>query len=307
MADEKQKKSFEETGAEKKSPGREKAEAKKAPAKKADGKKGAEKGKTGCREKTGRRQKNCREKKGEKKPAGEKKRRRKNTSRSSSGPVPATCGSRRARARLIADQVTRPAHRPGAGAAPVLAARLAHDIGKLIGVGRLQCGKQPRPGRRRDAGRGDHRRRRADAEAFPATGAQARPLQSTSEPATSRWLLARKRTRDARLPSPARLDVAPGASHLSSSSGSPLVPPKAPPFVLRPARPVAPPGTLGWKGGHLDMGQKIHPGGFRVGYIHDWKSGEFDEKNFRGHPLRGSEDPRPHRRQSSPTPGSPTS
>ena len=28
------------------------------------------------------------------------------------------------------------------------------------------------------------------------------------------------------------------------------------------------------------MGQKIHPGGFRVGYIHDWKSNWFDEKNF---------------------------
>ena len=28
------------------------------------------------------------------------------------------------------------------------------------------------------------------------------------------------------------------------------------------------------------MGQKIHPEGFRVGYIHDWKSNWFDEKNF---------------------------
>ena len=28
------------------------------------------------------------------------------------------------------------------------------------------------------------------------------------------------------------------------------------------------------------MGQKIHPGGFRVGYIHDWKSNWFDEKGF---------------------------
>src|SRR6476469_4328153 len=28
------------------------------------------------------------------------------------------------------------------------------------------------------------------------------------------------------------------------------------------------------------MGQKIHPGGFRVGYIQDWKSNWFDEKNF---------------------------
>jgi small subunit ribosomal protein S3 len=28
------------------------------------------------------------------------------------------------------------------------------------------------------------------------------------------------------------------------------------------------------------MGQKIHPGGFRVGYIQDWKSNWFDEKDF---------------------------
>ena len=28
------------------------------------------------------------------------------------------------------------------------------------------------------------------------------------------------------------------------------------------------------------MGQKIHPGGFRVGYIHPWKSNWFDEKGF---------------------------
>src|SRR6266540_525600 len=28
------------------------------------------------------------------------------------------------------------------------------------------------------------------------------------------------------------------------------------------------------------MGQKIHPEGFRVGYIHDWKSNWFNEKEF---------------------------
>src|SRR6266540_801002 len=28
------------------------------------------------------------------------------------------------------------------------------------------------------------------------------------------------------------------------------------------------------------MGQKIHPEGFRVGYIHDWKSTWFDDKGF---------------------------
>src|ERR1044072_4540568 len=32
--------------------------------------------------------------------------------------------------------------------------------------------------------------------------------------------------------------------------------------------------------GGLVMGQKIHPGGFRVGYIQDWKSNWFDEKGF---------------------------
>ena len=28
------------------------------------------------------------------------------------------------------------------------------------------------------------------------------------------------------------------------------------------------------------MGQKINPEGFRVGYIHDWKSNWFNEKEF---------------------------
>ena len=28
------------------------------------------------------------------------------------------------------------------------------------------------------------------------------------------------------------------------------------------------------------MGQKIHPEGFRVGYIHDWKSNWFNERDF---------------------------
>ena len=29
------------------------------------------------------------------------------------------------------------------------------------------------------------------------------------------------------------------------------------------------------------MGQKIHPEGFRVGYIHDWKSNWFNERSSR--------------------------
>jgi len=28
------------------------------------------------------------------------------------------------------------------------------------------------------------------------------------------------------------------------------------------------------------MGQKVHPEAMRVGYIHDWKSNWFNEKNF---------------------------
>jgi len=28
------------------------------------------------------------------------------------------------------------------------------------------------------------------------------------------------------------------------------------------------------------MGQKIHPEGFRVGYIHDWKSNWYNDKEF---------------------------
>ncbi len=33
------------------------------------------------------------------------------------------------------------------------------------------------------------------------------------------------------------------------------------------------------------MGQKIHPGGFRVGYIHDWKSNWFNEREFSSYLL----------------------
>ena len=29
------------------------------------------------------------------------------------------------------------------------------------------------------------------------------------------------------------------------------------------------------------MGQKVHPGGFRVGVIHDWKSHWYTEKEFK--------------------------
>ena len=54
------------------------------------------------------------------------------------------------------------------------------------------------------------------------------------------------------------------------------------------------------------MGQKIHPEGFRVGYIHDWKSNWFNEREFADYLLRGPDDPRPHREQALATPASPT-
>ena len=45
----------------------------------------------------------------------------------------------------------------------------------------------------------------------------------------------------------------------------------------------------------LLMGQKINPEGFRVGYIHDWKSNWFDERELLRCPDRGRQDPRSHR------------
>ena len=43
------------------------------------------------------------------------------------------------------------------------------------------------------------------------------------------------------------------------------------------------------------MGQKIHPGGMRVGVIHDWKSNWYTgPKEFAGVPARGHPDPRAH-------------
>ena len=40
------------------------------------------------------------------------------------------------------------------------------------------------------------------------------------------------------------------------------------------------------------MGQKIHPGGLRVGIIHDWKSNWYSRKEFCALPDRGPPDPR---------------
>ena len=54
------------------------------------------------------------------------------------------------------------------------------------------------------------------------------------------------------------------------------------------------------------MGQKIHPGGFRVGYIHDWKSNWFDEKGF-ADVLSEDLEIRDHIVGKLPTPVSPTS
>ena len=40
------------------------------------------------------------------------------------------------------------------------------------------------------------------------------------------------------------------------------------------------------------MGQKVHPGGFRVGVIHDWKSNWWTGKQSSRLPPRGRQDPR---------------
>ena len=46
------------------------------------------------------------------------------------------------------------------------------------------------------------------------------------------------------------------------------------------------------------MGQKIHPGGLRVGVIHDWKSNWYTSaQGLHGRPARGHQDPRAHPRQ----------
>ena len=45
------------------------------------------------------------------------------------------------------------------------------------------------------------------------------------------------------------------------------------------------------------MGQKIHPEGFRVGYIHDWKSQLVQRARLLRLPDGGHRDPRPHRGQ----------
>ena len=54
------------------------------------------------------------------------------------------------------------------------------------------------------------------------------------------------------------------------------------------------------------MGQKIHPEGFRVGYIHDWKSNWFNEREFADYLLEDLAI-RDHIESSSRTPASRTS
>ena len=56
------------------------------------------------------------------------------------------------------------------------------------------------------------------------------------------------------------------------------------------------------------MGQKMHPGGLRVGVIHDWKSNWYTgKKEFAGALLEDRQDPRAHPTASSRTRASPTS
>ena len=51
------------------------------------------------------------------------------------------------------------------------------------------------------------------------------------------------------------------------------------------------------------VGQKVHPGGFRIGVIHDWKSHWYTEKEFKAVPRRRRDDPQAHLAASSPMPG----
>ena len=45
------------------------------------------------------------------------------------------------------------------------------------------------------------------------------------------------------------------------------------------------------------MGQKVHPEGMRVGYIHDWKSNWFTERHFADYLQEDEQHPQPHHRQ----------
>ena len=60
--------------------------------------------------------------------------------------------------------------------------------------------------------------------------------------------------------------------------------------------------------GERVMGQKVHPGGLRVGIIHDWKSNWYtSEQGLRRRAARGRQDPRAHLRQARATRACPTS
>ena len=48
------------------------------------------------------------------------------------------------------------------------------------------------------------------------------------------------------------------------------------------------------------MGQKVHPGGFRVGVIHDWKSHWYTEKEFKQFLAEDEQHPPAHPGQALP-------
>src|SRR5262249_42718012 len=152
-------------------------------------------------------------------------------------------GARRARPHSRA-QRARGAHDPRLHAAR---SRDGHREGSPVGSRERRV--QPRSRRRRARGRGGVRGRGADAEALEA--ARARPREPHPQ---------------ANVPRDARARRGPGADDAA------------------PASPQAGRGTSGRRveaegftesqeeGGGCLMGQKVHPGGFRVGVIHDWKS-----------------------------------
>ena len=180
------------------------------------------------------------------------------------------CGSSPRKARLVAEHIR---GRSVPEARTVLAftqrAAAARDR-EGAAVRRRERGGEPRPGRRRAARLRAARRRGADAQALARTRARPRrpdpqahlPHHDSRSSPRTRW-----RTGGAPRGCAGRGAEAPKPKRAAARRRPPQSKPKPRPSV-----------TGEEEGGGNVMGQKIHPGGMRVGVIHDWKSNWYTGK-----------------------------
>src|SRR4029077_6962817 len=165
------------------------------------------------------------------------------------------------------------------------------------GGGHRQCRAQPRPGRPRAVREGGHRRRGADAEAVPPPGAwPGLPHPQADEPpahhrGTPGHRAGAAARTEHRRRAGRRAPVAPGSGRRPGVPGSPEGAADAGwaqggtqswtegRSQERNKRWWASPDAKASQGRQLSVGHKVHPYGFRLGIVTDWKSRWYAEGN----------------------------